>query len=87
VGGGFRGLWGRRRAQIEDRRTPRRRTRRRGRRRMRRRRVWGKTMRGWGDKSTSGSASTRRFRSSHLVHPPIMPHDDNRVVIIPCVNG
>jgi hypothetical protein len=41
-------LWGRRRAQIEDRRTPRRRTRRRGRRRMRRRRVWGKTMRGWG---------------------------------------
>jgi hypothetical protein len=31
----------------------------------------------------SGSASTHRFRSSHLIHPPVVPHSDNRVVIIP----
>jgi hypothetical protein len=39
---------------------------------------------GWGDKSASGSASPHRLRSSHLIHPPIAPRDDNRVVIIPC---
>jgi hypothetical protein len=62
-------------------------TRRRARRMMMRRRVRGMTMKGWGDGSASGSASTRQFRSSHLIHPPIVPHGDNSVVIIPCGNG
>jgi hypothetical protein len=47
-------------------------------------RVRGRTTRGWGDESASGSASTHRFRSSQLVHPHIALHGDNRVVIIPC---
>jgi hypothetical protein len=49
--------------------------------------VWGNTMRGGGDGSASGSTSTCQFRSSHLVHPPLAPHGDNRVVIIPCGDG
>jgi hypothetical protein len=36
------------------------------------------------DRSASGSASTHRFRSSHLIHPPIATHVDNRVIINPC---
>jgi hypothetical protein len=32
-----------------------------------------------------GSASRHRwFRRSHVITPPIVPHTDNRVVIIPC---
>jgi hypothetical protein len=42
---------------------------------------------GGGDRSASGSASTHRFRSSHLIRPPVVPHDDNRVVIVPCGDG
>jgi hypothetical protein len=38
---------------------------------------------GGGDGSASGSASSHRYRTSHLVHPPVAPHEDNRVVIIP----
>jgi hypothetical protein len=38
---------------------------------------------GAGDGSTSGSASSRRYRTSHLVRPPVAPHEDNRVVIVP----
>jgi hypothetical protein len=37
-----------------------------------------------GDGSASGSASPHRCRSSHLVHPPMAPHDYNNVVIVPC---
>jgi hypothetical protein len=36
-----------------------------------------------GDGSTSGSASSRQYRTSHLVCPPVAPHEDNRVVIVP----
>jgi hypothetical protein len=36
-----------------------------------------------GDGSALGSASSRRYRTSHLVHPPVAPHEDNRVVIVP----
>jgi hypothetical protein len=81
-------LWGLRTPPMAEDRTPSRRRmrRRRGTMRGRRgtRRVRGCTTRGWGDGSTSGSASSHRFRSSKLVRPPIAPHDDNRVVIIPC---
>jgi hypothetical protein len=42
---------------------------------------------GGGDRLILGSASTHRFRSSHLVRPPIAPHDENRVVIVPCGDG
>jgi hypothetical protein len=42
---------------------------------------------GGGDGSASGSTSSHRFRSSHLVRPPVVPCDDNRVVIIPCGDG
>jgi hypothetical protein len=35
----------------------------------------------------SGFASTRQFRSSHLVHPPIAPREDNWFVIVPCGDG
>jgi hypothetical protein len=59
---------------VEDR-TPRRRGTRR---------VWGCTTREWGDMSTLGSASSHRLRSSHLICPPVAPHDDNMVVIVPC---
>jgi hypothetical protein len=48
---------------------------------------WGWTMRGWGDVSASRSASSYRFRSSHLVCPLVVPRDDNRVVIVPCGDG
>jgi hypothetical protein len=40
-----------------------------------------------GDLSASGFTSTHRFRSSHLARTPIVPHVDNRVVIIPCGDG
>jgi hypothetical protein len=40
-----------------------------------------------GDKSASGFASSHQLRSSHLVCPPIAPHDDNRVVIVLCDDG
>jgi hypothetical protein len=40
-------------------------------------------MRWRGDISTLGSASSRRYRTSHLIRPPVAPHDDNRVVIVP----
>jgi hypothetical protein len=40
-----------------------------------------------GDLSASGFTSTHRFRSSHLAHTPIVPHVDNRVVIIPYGDG
>jgi hypothetical protein len=45
------------------------------------------TTRGWGDGFASESASSHRFRSSHLVRPPVVPRDDNRVVIGPCGDG
>jgi hypothetical protein len=48
------------------------------------RRVRGCTTRGGGDGAASGSASSHRFESSHLIHPPIAPHDNNRVIIVPC---
>jgi hypothetical protein len=70
---------------MEDRRTLRRRRRTMRGRGMRRVRGW--TMRGWGDESASRSTSTHQFRSSHLVRPPIAPHGDNRLVIIPCGDG
>jgi hypothetical protein len=37
-----------------------------------------------GNGSALGSASSHRLRSSHLVHLPVAPHDDNMVVIVPC---
>jgi hypothetical protein len=48
-----------------------------------RRRVRGCTIRGGGDGSTLGSASSDRFRSSHFVRSPVAPRDYNRFVIIP----
>jgi hypothetical protein len=38
---------------------------------------------GGGDRSASGSTSSRRYRTSHLIHPPVAPHEDNRAVIVP----
>jgi hypothetical protein len=55
---------------------------RRGTRKVRAGQRWG-----GGDGSASGSASTHRFRRSHLIHPPIAPHVDNRVAIVHCDNG
>jgi hypothetical protein len=65
---------------------------RRGTRRGRRgtsrgRRVQGCTMRGWGDGFALGSTSSHQLRSSHLVRPPVVLHDDDRVVIVPCGDG
>jgi hypothetical protein len=63
----------------------RRRRRRRGTRMVR-----GCTMRGWGggsDGSASGPASSHRVRTSHLVHPPVVPREGNRVVIVPSDDG
>jgi hypothetical protein len=40
-------------------------------------------MRWWGDGSASRSASSCRYRTSHLGRPPVAPHEDNRVVIVP----
>jgi hypothetical protein len=37
-----------------------------------------------GDGSALGSASSRRYRTSHLIRPPIAPHEDSRIVIVPC---
>jgi hypothetical protein len=43
---------------------------------------------GEGDGSVAGLASRhRQFRRSHVVAPPIAPHTDNRVVIIPYGDG
>jgi hypothetical protein len=36
-----------------------------------------------GDGSTLGSASSRRYGTSHLIRPLVAPHEDNMVVIIP----
>jgi hypothetical protein len=36
-----------------------------------------------GDGSALGSTSSCRYRTSHLVRPPVAPHEDNRVVIVP----
>jgi hypothetical protein len=36
-----------------------------------------------GDRSASGSASSCQYRTSHLICPPVAPHEDNRVVIVP----
>jgi hypothetical protein len=36
----------------------------------------------------AGSVSRHRwFRRSHIVAPPVVPHPDNRVLIIPCGDG
>jgi hypothetical protein len=44
-----------------------------------------------GDRCASGSTSTHRFWSSHLIpiHTSVLekPHGDNRVVIMPCGDG
>jgi hypothetical protein len=37
-----------------------------------------------GDGFALGSASSHRYRTSHLVRPPITPHEDSRIVIVPC---
>jgi hypothetical protein len=42
---------------------------------------------GGGDGSTLGFASSHQFSSSHLVRPPVVPRDGNRVVIIPSSDG
>jgi hypothetical protein len=39
------------------------------------------------DRSGSGPVSSRRVRTSHLVHPPIAPREENRVVIVPSSDG
>jgi hypothetical protein len=39
------------------------------------------------DRSASGSVTSHRLRSIHLVRPSVAPCDDNRVVIIPCGDG
>jgi hypothetical protein len=36
-----------------------------------------------GDRSASGSASSCQYRTSHLICPPVAPHEDNRVIIVP----
>jgi hypothetical protein len=36
-----------------------------------------------GDGSASEPTSSRRYRTSHLIRPPVAPHEDNRVVIVP----
>jgi hypothetical protein len=36
-----------------------------------------------GDRSASGSISSRRYRTSYLIHPPVAPHEDNMAVIVP----
>jgi hypothetical protein len=82
---------------MEDRTLRRRRkkNKRRSSSRRRRRRINTKRMRGtmrgrsttrmrwWGDGSASGSASSGRYRTSHLVRPPVALHEDNRVLIVP----
>jgi hypothetical protein len=43
---------------------------------------------GEGDKSAVGSVSRRRrFRRSQVATPPVAPHTDNRVLIVPCGSG
>jgi hypothetical protein len=42
---------------------------------------------GEGDESAASSASRHhQFKRSHVATPPIAPHTDNRVVIIPCAD-
>jgi putative ribosome biogenesis GTPase RsgA len=36
-----------------------------------------------GDGSALGSVSSCRYRTSHLIRPPVAPHEDNMVVIVP----
>jgi hypothetical protein len=36
-----------------------------------------------GDGFALGSASSCRYKTRHLVHPPVGSHEDNRVVIVP----
>jgi hypothetical protein len=38
--------------------------------------------RGWGHGSASGPASSHRVRTSHLIRPSVVPHEENRVVIV-----
>jgi hypothetical protein len=40
-----------------------------------------------GDGSASGSSSSCRVRTSHLVRPPVVSHEENRVVIVPSDDG
>jgi hypothetical protein len=35
-----------------------------------------------GDRSVSGSSSSRRYRTSHIVRSLVAPHKDNMVVIV-----
>jgi hypothetical protein len=44
-------------------------------------------MRGWDDGSASGPACSHRVMTSHLVCPPVAPHEENRVAIIPSSDG
>jgi hypothetical protein len=39
------------------------------------------------DGSALWSASSCRVRTSHLIHPPIAPHEENRIIIIPSCDG
>jgi hypothetical protein len=40
-----------------------------------------------GDGSASGSSSSCRVRTSHLVRPPVVSREENRVVIVPSGDG
>jgi hypothetical protein len=40
-----------------------------------------------GDGSASGSSSSCRVRTSHLVRPPVVSREENRVVIVPSDDG
>jgi hypothetical protein len=42
---------------------------------------------GGGDGSTSRPASSCRVRTSHLVRPPVAPHEENMVVIVSFGDG
>jgi hypothetical protein len=42
---------------------------------------------GGGDGSASGPASSCRVRTSHLIHPPVAPREENGVVIVPSGDG
>jgi hypothetical protein len=43
---------------------------------------------GEGDGSATGSGSIHRwFKRRHMATPPVAPHTDNRVLIIPCGDG
>jgi hypothetical protein len=90
---GWRRRWRLRGWRRTEDRTPRR---RRTRRRRRGARGGGGGARGQyrvvrrgggGDGSASGPASSRRVRTSHLVHPPVTPCEENMIVIIPSDDG